>query len=252
MGRHPERHGRVDTPGLATSSRLRRVPRKPKVVRDAGNALVARPQLCAARQRSACQQMRIDPANTTAGQRMALHEHQCFAVRGHGRRRQHLHRAKNPCALAQVSTGKFTDHERVAQHESNLQYVREQRITAPKMIDPDRGVDEDHFAARRWRENALRRRRGARAWASLPPRRASLRAASRSTKASNASCSTTERSLVPAAAVAALSKSSSIVTVVRMSLAPIWCWYEFTPNCASFDALFYARKFLKSTGSLHP
>ena len=196
--------------------------------------------------------MRIDPANAAAGQRMALYEYQCFAVRGHGRGRQYLHRAKNLRALSQVSAGKFTDHERVAQHESSLQHVRERGIAAPKMIDPDRGVDQDHFAARRWREGALRRLRGARACASLPPRRASLRAASRSTRARKASCSTTERSLVPAAALAALSKSSSIVTVVRMSLVFVWAWYEFTPNGASFDALPYARKFLKPPGPLHP
>ncbi len=68
--------------------------------------------------------MRVDPADAAACQCVTFHEHQNFAVRGHGRGRQLAHRVQDLRTLAQMTTRKFTDHERVAQHESILQHVR--------------------------------------------------------------------------------------------------------------------------------
>lgn len=93
------------------------------------------------------------------------------------------------------------------------------------MIDPDRGIGEDHYS--------LRRGDGSRSgW--VPPRLARRLALSRSTNAFRASLRSGPRSLSPVRATARSSRSSSKDTVVRMGLSACYC--------ASYDAPVSASK----------
>lgn len=160
--------------------------------------------------------MDINPADAKTSKAMSVDEGQRFDVRCNGRTRQQTQRIENTGAILQLAARKFADDEWMAKHEALLEQIRECRVATTEMVDPDRRIDQDHGDERRVRATIARRRRGALARGSLPPSRASRRAASRSTSARRASFRTIERSLVPAAALAAFNRASSRVTVVRM------------------------------------
>src|SRR5665213_2105822 len=80
------------------------------------------------------------------------------------------------------------------------------KIAATKMVDPDRRVSQH--------PHQKRRRGGAFAPGSLPPKRASRRAASRSMNAFKASRMTADFSVTPAYSCALANNSSSIAIVV--------------------------------------
>ncbi|HEX5960575.1 MAG TPA: DegT/DnrJ/EryC1/StrS family aminotransferase [Rhodanobacteraceae bacterium] len=127
----------------------------------------------------------------------------------------------------------------MAQHQTGFKQSHQPGVAAPQMIDPDGGIDKNHAAGcRLLRAGLLRRRPGAEALTSPPPSRARRRAALRSIRACRASCKITERSVVPAAALAALNSFSSSVTVVRMITSMVHC--NCTSDNASFDAVFNA------------
>jgi hypothetical protein len=82
-------------------------------------------------------------------------------------------------------------------------------IAGPQMVDPNRGIDQDH-------PGIGRRRAGACSPGSLPPKRASRRALSRSIKAFNASRTKLDFSVNPVNAWALAISSSSRARVVRI------------------------------------
>jgi hypothetical protein len=148
---------------------------------------------------------------------VTVEEHQCLVMRRDRGGGEIAQRIEDSDPIAQLATGKLADHERVAQHKARIEQVDQRSVATPEVAGPDRRIDRYHRTARRGVRVAVwRHRRGARAFTSLPPSRASLRAASRSTNACNASRNTAERPVVPTAMQAILSNSSSIVTVVRM------------------------------------
>ena len=102
----------------------------------------------------------------------------------------------------------------------------------PAFAQLTRGVRQDHDDALRFVVTAgVRRLGGTAALGSLPPRRANLRSASRSTSAFNASRKTTERSLTPIALLADSRKSSSSVTVVRTRNSPKKLGSTYVTHC---------------------
>src|ERR1700761_8995502 len=76
-----------------------------------------------------------------------------------------------------------------------------------EVVDPDRGVDQDHL-------ESSRRRGAADAWLSEPPRAASRLALSTRIKVSSPSRKSADRSVTPVNSVARAKSSSSMVTVV--------------------------------------
>lgn len=131
-----------------------------------------------------------------------------------------------------MAAGKFSGNERVAQHKAGFEHLRQHCLAASQMLHPDRRIHQDHEDARRFElVGALRRRGGTVAPGLLPPRRAKRRAASRSISACRASRNTMERSVVPAAALAALSSFSSRVTVVRIMFLQEMVYSFYTKYC---------------------
>jgi hypothetical protein len=148
---------------------------------------------------------------------MLIEEYESFIVARYWRARQFPQCIQHLGAVMQMAARKFSDNERVTQHEAGFEHSHQRCLAAPQMLYPDRRIYQDHDDARRFgRTGVLRRRGGTVAPGLLPPRRARRRAASRSISACRASRNTAERSVVPAAALAALSSFSSSVTVVRM------------------------------------
>ena len=122
--------------------------------------------------------MGIDVADSFSHQAMVLDEMQRFLIGGHntgGKRREKSEHLPPP---GDLSAGNLTDDERVRCHIPAFQSVSEKRNRLVEMIDPDRGVDEDHEG---------RRLLGAFARGSLPPSRARRRALSLAINARNPS-----------------------------------------------------------------
>src|SRR6478736_6236119 len=92
------------------------------------------------------------------------------------------------------------------------------------MVHPDGRIDQDQA-------DLARRRGGAFRSGSLPPRRASLRALSRSMSALSASRTRLDFSFKPVKACALATSSSSSASVVRIIETPL-----LAPNLASYDA----------------
>src|SRR5205814_9459384 len=90
--------------------------------------------------------------------------------------------------VTQLATGDFADHEWMSEDLFPFERLNERRYRPVQMIDPDGGIDEDQ---------AGRRRRGAFARGSLPPRRASRLALSRAIRARRPSWIRAVRSCVP-------------------------------------------------------
>src|SRR5580692_11401525 len=91
-----------------------------------------------------------------------------------------------------------------------------------KVVDPDRGVDQDHLAP-------SRRRGAAVAWLSEPPRAARRLALSTRIRVSSPSRSSADLSVMPVNSLARAKSSSSMVTVVLIETS--------ASKIASSDAL---------------
>src|SRR5687768_14996696 len=99
----------------------------------------------------------------------------------------------------------------MCQHSLGIEQWGEHPTAAAEVLDPNRGVDEDH-------RGGSRRRGGAFRLGLLPPKSANRRAASRSTSAFSPRLTNSDFSLIPVYSWAAASNSSSRVTVVRMAV----------------------------------
>src|SRR4051812_37422837 len=104
----------------------------------------------------------------------------------------------------------LADDERMRYHLPAIEQHRKALVAAAQMVDPDRGIHQDHAAL-------IRRRGGAFKSGWVPPSRASRYALSRSMSAFSASLTRAEVSRNSVSSRARSSRSSSSATVVRMS-----------------------------------
>ena len=152
--------------------------------------------------------MGIDVADAQTKQAFVRYETHHFMILCYHRFGQIVQVAEDDLALLQATHRQFADNQRVRKNFSPLQQPLECGIVPAKVIDPYRGINQYHRAARR---------RGATVNSgSLPPSLASRRALSRSISAFNASRSSADRSLIPVKVVAFATRASSKATVVRM------------------------------------
>jgi hypothetical protein len=124
--------------------------------------------------------MRIDISDAAPEQRLPINEVEYFLVRGDGRLREFTQSAENQTTLPQIAERQFASDERMLEDLPAVEQLTERIGPSAQMIDPDRGVDQDHLGFGRRRGIGFRP-------ASLPPRRASRRALSRSISALSAS-----------------------------------------------------------------
>lgn len=119
-----------------------------------------------------------------------------------------------PFVLAALhrAAGNLARDKRVPQHFLILQQKPQPGIVPPEMVNPDRGVNQDHLLL-----GADRRRRPALAFGSEPPIKASLRAASRETSASRPMRTSVSFSGMPVRNAALSRRVSSMLRVVFMS-----------------------------------
>jgi hypothetical protein len=132
-------------------------------------------------------------------------------VRGHDRLRQIPQITQKSAPPLQMAERKLAHHEGVREDFAPVQPRREPLIAGPQMLDPVGRIDEDHPRFVRRRGIAVRP-------GSLPPRRASRRAASRSINARSASRTKADFSRIPVYASAFASSSSSSARVVRICI----------------------------------
>src|SRR3981081_1395306 len=104
----------------------------------------------------------------------------------------------------------FADHEGMNEYLTRIELRLQRLVLAPQMIDPNRGIRQDHLPKRR--------RGGAFSRGEVPPSRARRRALSRSIKALSASLTRADFSSMFVSSWAMASISSSRVTVVRMRI----------------------------------
>src|SRR5258705_6322594 len=140
-----------------------------------------------------------------------------------GKRAQIFDHLDDPRYIPECQLSK---HKRMHDDIATIEKSSQPQIVAPKMVYPNRRVGENHRRGRR--------RGGALASGCEPPRRASRRAASRSTNAFNASLTTADFSVTPAYSCAFANNSSSTAIVVLIRPTPI------ASNIAPSDADFYA------------
>jgi hypothetical protein len=108
-----------------------------------------------------------------------------------------------------MSDSEFADDEWMDENDTIVEQGAQFRVGFTKMVNPDRGVDKDHRAGGR-------RRGGAFARGSLPPKRANRRALSRSIRAFKPSRTRPDFSVRPVSACASATSLSSRARVVRI------------------------------------
>jgi hypothetical protein len=124
--------------------------------------------------------MGVDIPDTQPKQRPPIDEVKHFLVRGDGYLWQFSQGVQNNITLPETAESEFTRHEGMPEDPSAIEEPAERRIASPQVVDPDRCVDQDH-------SGFGRRLGGPDSSGSLPPRRASRRALSRSINALSAS-----------------------------------------------------------------
>jgi len=110
-------------------------------------------------------------------QRLPIYEVKHFLVRGGGCLRQLPQGVQNEITLPQIAESR---DKAMPENLPAVEQLPERMIRGPQMVDPDRGINQDHSRASRRRGAAARS-----GW--LPPNRASRRALSRSINALSAS-----------------------------------------------------------------
>jgi hypothetical protein len=98
--------------------------------------------------------MDIDISDTAPEQSVTIDEMQYFRIGGDastGQTQQGIH---HDLAMTEITQSKFTQNERMRENHSGIEQVGEHLITRAKMIDPYRGVDQDHLELGRRRGGA--------------------------------------------------------------------------------------------------
>src|SRR5271167_1321096 len=134
--------------------------------------------------------MGIDIADAASEQDLAIDQPEYFFVRGTDRLRQPLRDPYDVVTLPQIAQRELARDERMSENLAVAKQFAEYRVGRPQVFDPDRRIDQDHLGFGRRRGIGLR-------LGSLPPRRASRRAASRSTNALSASRTSADFSRMP-------------------------------------------------------
>src|SRR5438270_5024212 len=134
--------------------------------------------------------MRVDVADTPPIQAFVFDEPEYLAIGGNRSLRQSLQRAEDQIPLPQIAERQFAQNKRMPENLILGEQGTQPLVGRSQMIDPDRCVDQAHLAFARRRGTGLRR-------GSVPPRRASLRAASRCTNARSASRISADFSRIP-------------------------------------------------------
>ena len=118
--------------------------------------------------------------------------------------------------ILQITAGQLTHHHRVHQYPARIEQFNQTCVCRAQMINPDRGINQYHG-------NQLAgfdRRRGIDSSAgSEPPRRANLRALSRSINAFSPSRNKAVFSDIPVNSTACSYSKSSIFNVVRIRVS---------------------------------
>jgi len=88
--------------------------------------------------------MSVDVSDAQAGKGFVAYEAEDFVVFGRYRSGQVSQSAKDNGPLMQIAQCNFADHEGMDQHFSFAQKRHELIVRRTQMIDPDRGVNQDH------------------------------------------------------------------------------------------------------------
>jgi hypothetical protein len=122
------------------------------------------------------EQLRVDIADTEAEQPVPLDEREQLVGLADDRLWQCRQLLQDFAALpgrAQMPHRKLTDHPRMSKDPALMKEPQQRRLAIAEMVDPNRGVDQDHSTG------SLLRRGAASASGTVPPRRIKRRAASR-------------------------------------------------------------------------
>jgi hypothetical protein len=86
----------------------------------------------------------VDVAEAASEQGFAIYEAEDLGVRRQFGARQVRKCAENNFALANLAKREFANDKGVHQHPTCVEQLREPAAASAQMIDPDRGIDEDH------------------------------------------------------------------------------------------------------------
>jgi hypothetical protein len=120
---------------------------------------------------SCCQKVCVNPADPAPEKGMSSDELQHIIVAHYAQGREFAEQINSLGGLSKMTERQLTDEERMRHHAAVPEFAHQRWDGSSKVIDPDGRVDEDHrdvFVGRR--------RRGALARLSLPPRAARRRA----------------------------------------------------------------------------
>src|ERR1700722_14340043 len=153
--------------------------------------------------------MGVDPGDSFSEQPVLLQEAENLFVVGGDRERQPVKIAQNLGSGSKVATRNLADHEWMHQYVPVLECLAQSRAFLTEVIYPDRGVNQDHRAARcaRWRGAASKS-------GCVPPKAANLRPISRAISASRPARMRAVFSLIPVRRPASSRRLSSMFNVV--------------------------------------
>lgn len=90
--------------------------------------------------------MGVNPAHTRAGQLVSVNQVHHFVVFGGSRARQLLHEMQHGASVAEPTTGQLANDKGMREHFASLERRREPRVVLAKVINPNRGVDQQHVS----------------------------------------------------------------------------------------------------------
>ena len=144
--------------------------------RDRRQTPLTRPETRVGGQPGSRDQLGVDVADAGSCETLPIDEAQDLLVGGHRGLGKPLQKADHLAATTEVAQAEIPSDPRMAEDGSALKKPAECRVAGAKVVDPDRGVDQDHRDADRRRGISVN-------FGSLPPSRASRRALSRSMRA---------------------------------------------------------------------
>lgn len=116
-----------------------------KRARNGRKILISRPQRYGGKH-GRCQQVHIDPAQSTAHQAPTLDECQHFVVIRDRHRWKLADQLEDFAAPRKISARKLPDDERVSPNQPVFEELRESRVALPQVLDPDGGIDQQASA----------------------------------------------------------------------------------------------------------
>lgn len=156
--------------------------------------------------------MQVNPTQSAAIEMGGVQEVQDFMMLGHPGCGQRCQKGQDLLAPPEIAARQLTQHERMAE---NL-VIGKKRLKAgtprSQVLDPDRGVNQDHAAF------LARRRRTSDRLFSVPPSSARRRALSRAIRDSSPRRTRAVFSSTPASLAALCSRASSMFNVVLICM----------------------------------